>query len=78
MKPPDWRLHVRIRGHWTVCGLHSSSPAALREGLRQLTLAGELDLVTRDRSVFACDHLEAWQARLKPGAASFRVEEVTA
>lgn len=71
--PPRWRLDVRIRGHWTACGLHGSSAAAFAEGLRQLTLAGELNLAVRPcRPGFV---YRTWHARHLPGTASLRVEE---
>ena len=70
--PPGWHLDVRISGHWTACGLHDSSRAALREGLRQLTLAGELGLAVRHVGGLV---FEVWSARHMPGAASLRVTE---
>ena len=71
--PRLWHLDVRIRGHWTACGLHSSSAAALDEGLRQLTLAGELDLDVRPSRCGL--GYEVQEVRLRPGAASLRVTE---
>ncbi|MDE0124226.1 MAG: hypothetical protein OXN97_06585 [Bryobacterales bacterium] len=49
-EPAHWRLDVRIRGHWTACGLYGSSAAALREGLRQLARAREIRLVSQSVS----------------------------
>ena len=71
--PPRWHLDVRIRGHWAACGLHTSSAAAIDEGLRQLTLAGELSLAVRPSRCGL--GYEVHEVRLQPGAASLRVTE---
>ena len=69
---PRWRVDVRIRGHWTACGLCYSPMAAFQEGVRQLALAGEIDLSVRRNGRL---DPTVWCARSRTGTASLRIEE---